>query len=105
MTLKVFIERRVRKGYEEAVWEMLRDLRSQAVRARGHIYSETWRSVTNPRVLVTVSAWANVQAWDAWANDPFRLKADERINLMLLRPSSVRLFEEMSGPPLVIRKP
>jgi heme-degrading monooxygenase HmoA len=105
MAVKVLVERRVRRGYEEAVWEMLRDLRSQAVRIHGHIYSETWRSVANPRVLVTLSTWASKEAWDAWANDPFRMKADERINRMLVGASRVRIFEETAGPPLVIRKP
>ena len=45
MAVKVFIERRVKAGYEDSVWALLRDLRSQAVRQRGYLYGETWRSL------------------------------------------------------------
>ena len=51
LAVKVFIERYVKAGCEEAVWEMLRDLRSQAVLQRGYLYGETWRSLDNPRRL------------------------------------------------------
>ena len=45
----------MKTGYEEIVWEMLRDLKGQALRQRGYLYSETWRSVENPRTFVVVS--------------------------------------------------
>ena len=57
MTVKVLIERWAKAGHEETVWEMLRDLRSQAVRQRGYLYGETWRSADNPRVFVVISVW------------------------------------------------
>ena len=34
--LKVLIERRVKAGHEDLVWEMLRDLRGQAVSKKGY---------------------------------------------------------------------
>lgn len=103
MAVKVFIERRIKTGHEATVWEMMREMRSEALRTHGYIYGETWRSISQPRVLVTISAWASKEAWDRWAADPFRMKMEERIGQMLVRPSTTRLFEEMSGPPAVIR--
>ena len=41
MGVKVVLERTVKAGYENTVWEKLRDLRSQAVRQRGYMYGET----------------------------------------------------------------
>ncbi|MFQ5861286.1 MAG: antibiotic biosynthesis monooxygenase family protein [Dehalococcoidia bacterium] len=99
MAVKVLIERWVRSGHEPMVWEMLRDLRGQALRCRGYLYGETWRSITNPRVFVVLSVWASREHWESWAQDPFRLKVDERINRMLTKPSSIKLFEELTGPP------
>ena len=38
MGVKVVLERTVKAGYENIVWEKLRDLRSQAVRQWGYMY-------------------------------------------------------------------
>ena len=51
MAIKVLIERTVKAGREELVWDILRDLRGEAVRQRGYLYGETWRSLDNPRVV------------------------------------------------------
>ncbi len=101
MGVKVVLERTVRAGYENTVWEKLRDLRSQAVRARGYMYGETWRSLDNPRTFVVVSAWGTREHWEAWSNDDFRRKMDESINRMLRKPCTIRVFEEVTTlPPL-----
>ena len=57
MAIKVLIERRVKAGHEDLVWEMLRDLRGQAVRQKGYLYGETWRSLDNPRIFLVSSTW------------------------------------------------
>ena len=44
MAVKVLIERRVKAGNEETEWEMLRDLRSEALKKRGFLNGETWRT-------------------------------------------------------------
>ena len=74
MTIKVLIERKAKAGYEESVWNLLRDLRSQAVRQRGYLYGETWRSVDDPRIFVVVSVWGDRQYWEKWVEDDFRRK-------------------------------
>ncbi len=104
VAIKVLIERRVKAGHEETVWAMLRDLRSQAVRMRGCLYGETWRSLEDPRVFVAVSVWGGRVYWEHWLNDEFRRRMDERINLMLRRPSTARIFEEVTTLPTPIRE-
>ena len=99
MAVKVFIERRVKAGFENTVWEMLRDLRSEAVRQRGYMYGETWRSLEDPKIFVVVSVWGTQEHWERWFNDEFRMKLDERINQMLRSPSTARLFQEVSTLP------
>ena len=100
MTVKVLIERWAKAGHEETVWEMLRDLRSQAVRQRGYLYGETWRSADNPRVFVVISVWGSREYWEIWANDEFRRGMDVRINQMLRKPSTARVFEEAATLPM-----
>ena len=95
MAVKVLIERWERSGREEIVWQMIRDLRSQAVRSRGYLYGETWRSVETPRMFVVLSVWGSVDYWETWAADRFRQKINEQIEPLLSRPSRTRVFEEV----------
>lgn len=96
MAVKVLIERLVKAGYEDLVWEMLRDLRGQAVRQRGYLYGETWRSLDNPRVFLVASTWGSREYWEAWVNDDFRRKMEERISPFLRKSSIVKLYEELA---------
>ena len=99
MAIKVLIERRVRAGHEELVWEMLRDLRGQAVRQKGYLYGETWRSLDNPRIFLVSSTWGRREYWDDWVDDEFRQKREEKIQTYLRKPSTIRIFEEMTTLP------
>ena len=99
MAVKVYVERTIIDGFEETVWQMLRELRSEVVRQHGHLYSETWRSLDDSRVYVAVSVWSTREHWEKWFNDEFRQKMDERINRMLVEPSMVKVFGETIGPP------
>jgi heme-degrading monooxygenase HmoA len=100
LAVKVLIERLVKAGYEDLVWEMLRDLRGQAVRQRGYLYGETWRSLDNPRVFLVASTWGSREHWEAWVNDDFRRKIEERISPFLRKSSTVRLYEELATFPV-----
>ena len=46
-----------------------------------------------------VSTWGTLEHWEAWANDEFRRKMDERINLMLRKPSTLKVFAELGTLP------
>jgi heme-degrading monooxygenase HmoA len=102
MTVKVLVERWVRAGYEDLVWHRLMELRGEAVKAAGYRYSETWRSVDNPRVLMVLSVWASREHWERWAQGPFRLGMEALIAPLLRRPSKVRVFEDAEGPAPVL---
>ncbi|MBI2855219.1 MAG: antibiotic biosynthesis monooxygenase [Chloroflexi bacterium] len=98
MTVKVLIERKVREGYEPYVWNMLRTIRSEALRQRGYLYGETWRSLEDPGVLVVISTWGTREHYEFWSMSPFRQKMEERLLPMLAQPPIVHIFEEFSGP-------
>lgn len=102
MTVKVLVERLVRAGYEDMVWHRLMELRQEAVKAAGYRYSETWRAVDNPRLIMVLSVWATREHWERWAKGPFRLGMEELIAPMLRRPTKVRLFEDATEPAPVL---
>ena len=47
---------------------------------------------------MVLSVWGSREYWDTWVNDSMRQKINERINRMLRKPSSVRMFEDMAAP-------
>lgn len=99
MAVKVLIERTVKAGHEGPVWEMLRDLRGQAVRQKGYLYGETWRSLDNPRVFLVSSTWGSREYWDDWVNDPYRRNVELRISAFLRKPSTIKVYEELATLP------
>lgn len=99
MAIKVLIERHVKAGYENLVWEMLRDLRGEAVRQKGYLYGETWLSLDNPRILLVTSTWGRREYWETWVNDDFRRKTEVRISPFLRKPGTIRVFEESATLP------
>ena len=98
MAVKVLVERSVKAGFEAQAWNMLRDLRSEALRARGYLYGETWRSVDNKRMLMTLSVWGTLEHWQRWEESEARQRMTERIRPMLRRRSAVRVFEDAVDP-------
>ena len=96
MAVKVLIERKVKAGHEDLVWSMLRDLRSQAVRQKSYLYGETWRSLDNPRIFLVSSTWGAREYWEAWVNDDFRRSTELRISAFLRKPSTIRVYEELT---------
>ena len=99
MAIKVLIERVVKAGHEELVWNMLRDLRGQAVRQKGYLYGESWRSLDNPRTFMVSTTWGSREYWAAWANDEFQRNVDLSISALLRKPSTIRVYEELSTLP------
>lgn len=98
MVIKVLIERWAREGYEDMVWHMVREMRAEAVRTRGYLYGETWRSVENPRILMILSVWSSEEHWHSWDQSEFRRKVEERMSRMLRKATTVRIFTDAIEP-------
>ena len=94
MAIKVMIERTVRPGMENILPNMLRNLRSEAVRQQGYIYGETWRSVLDPATFLVVATWGNLESWERWEKDPYRQRLESQIQELLVEKSTIRVFEE-----------
>ena len=99
MAVKALIERKVKAGHENMVWEMLRDLRGQAVRQKGYLYGETWRSLDNPRIFLVSSTWGSRDHWESWLDDKFRRNMDLRISAFLRTGTTIKIYEELTTLP------
>ena len=103
MAAKLTVERRVVPGYQDEVGELLRQLRSGAVRQAGFISGETVVDAFNPTVFMTISTWASISVWQEWEKNPDRLAIVQQINEHLQSTPVVRVWTDaIDGPPAAI---
>ena len=60
MAVKILIQRKVKPGKEEALNEIVRELRSKAMYAEGFISGETLQSIQDPSMHLVISTWKSI---------------------------------------------
>ena len=93
MAVKVIIERRVPKGKDTALANLMRDLRAKAMFAKGYISGETLRAHDDPTLYVVISTWKNLEDWKAWEATPERKTIQTKINTILTQSEQHRIFD------------
>ena len=94
MSIKVIIERVCKPGMGAKLPELLRELRSEALRQKGYVFGETLQSLDNQDTFLVVSTWSDVAAWQKWSRDPYRHKMETAIEPFLLETPKVKLYSE-----------
>jgi heme-degrading monooxygenase HmoA len=93
MAVKVIIERRVTKGMDTDLANLMRDLRAKAMFAKGYISGETLRSHEDPSLYVTISTWKSYEDWKAWVESPERKEMQSKIDTVLDTAAEHRIFD------------
>lgn len=94
MAIRLTVERKARVGQQEELSNLLHQLRSKAVLQSGFISGETVVDLWSPRIFMTISRWASVEAWQRWETNRERLSIIERINTLLEGKPVVRLWAD-----------
>lgn len=92
MSIRVIIERQTIPGCELQLNDVLIEMRSLATQAKGYISGETLRSVDDPSSYIVISTWSTVEDWKAWASSEKRKEMQLRIDRLLQRPSTHRVY-------------
>jgi heme-degrading monooxygenase HmoA len=92
MAIKVIIERRSIPGNELKLNDLLTQLRSKAMHAKGYITGETLRSVDDSTICVVISTWDTLEDWKAWFDNKNRKELQAKIDDLLRAPSQSRVF-------------
>ena len=92
MAVKIIIDRKVKKGKETELFDLLKDLRSKAISSKGYISGETLRALSDPHNYVVVSTWQSVDDWKNWERDPERKKIQAGIEKIMMRPSKTKIY-------------
>jgi heme oxygenase (mycobilin-producing) len=92
MSVRIIIDRRVKKGKESDLAKLLRQLRSKAIFSRGYITGEMLRALDDPRNYVVITTWQSVDDWEKYEKAPETRKFHARIEKLMVRPTKVKIY-------------
>ena len=92
MVLTLTVERDVVPGSQGPIKALLSQLRQGARRQPGFVSGQTVVDAFSPTIFMTISRWSSIAVWDLWEKDPERMVIVERIDALLQRKPTVRLW-------------
>ena len=93
MAVKILIQRKIKPGKENELAEAIREIRSEAMHARGFVSGETLRSAENSAIHLVISTWKSIEDWNNWVNTPERQAFQKRIDGILAEPAKIRTYQ------------
>jgi heme oxygenase (mycobilin-producing) len=91
MSVRIIIDRKVKKGKEADFAKLLRTLRSKAIFSKGYISGEMLRDQDDPQNYIVITAWQSVADWKEYEKVPETSKIHARIEKLMARPTRVKI--------------
>jgi heme-degrading monooxygenase HmoA len=91
MSVRIIIDREVKKGKEVDFAKVLRKLRAQAIFEKGYISGEILRVRDKPQNYIVISAWQSVVDWEKYQKLPETRKIRTRMEKLMVRPAKVKI--------------
>ncbi len=92
MTVRIIIDRKVRKGKEAEFFDLLKELRSKAISAKGYVSGETLRALFDRHNYVVISTWQSTEDWQNWEKNSERKNILARIEKLMVRPTKAKIY-------------
>ena len=93
MAVKVFIKRYVKEGKTEAAVEMLKEVRSQALKQPGYISGETLINHYDPCHITVVSTWQGIDDWIRWQDSEERSAREDQLEDLQEGPANFEIYD------------
>lgn len=90
--VKVLLERTIKGKHVNKIVRLLRQMRVLAMQQPGYISGETLHAVNDPNHYLVISTWESLDHWQAWSENPERLKLQAEIDSYLESPTILRIF-------------
>ena len=81
MNAKILIKRKFKKGKQQEIIAMLRELRSGALHQPGYISGETLTSFDDPQVLMVIGTWHDMESWYKWKQNSTRQTLEQMLEI------------------------
>ena len=91
MSVRIIIDRKVKKGKEADFAKLLRTLRANSTFSKGYISGEMLRVRDDPQNFIVISAWQSVADWEKYENVPETRKIHARMEKLMTRPTKVKI--------------
>jgi len=91
MSVRIIIDRKLRRGKEKDFAALLRKLRSKAIFSEGYISGEVLRARDDPQNYIVITTWQSVADWEKYEKVPDTGKVHARIEKLMVRPTKVKI--------------
>jgi heme-degrading monooxygenase HmoA len=92
MIVKVMIKRKIKEGKARDVFALLNKLRSDAMTQKGYISGETLINHDNPREILVISIWQDMDNWIRWRENLERKANEKMLERWLEEPTAYESF-------------
>ena len=93
MAIRIFIKRNVKKGRTQEAVELLKEVRSQALKQPGYISGETLINHYDPCKITVVSTWQSIDDWIRWEESEARASKEEQLEGLLEGPTDFEIYD------------
>ena len=93
MAVKIFIKRYVKKDKTQEAVELLKDVRSQALKQPGYISGETLINHYDPCIITVVSTWQTIDDWIRWQESEERSEKEEQLEGLQEGPANFEIYD------------
>ncbi|HSO20091.1 MAG TPA: antibiotic biosynthesis monooxygenase family protein [Desulfosarcina sp.] len=91
--IKVHIRRQVTEENQQAVMELVTQLRATITGHPGYLSSETLKRVDPPGEILVVSKWKSLFYWRQWFESRERVNLQDRIEALLQSKTQYEIYE------------
>ena len=93
MAVRIFIKRNVKKGRTQEAVELLKEVRSQALKQPGYISGETLINHYDPCKITVVSTWQSIDDWIGWEESDARSSKEGQLEGLLEGPTDFEIYD------------
>ena len=93
MAVKIFIKRYVKKGRTQEAIELLKDVRSHALKQPGYISGETLINHYDPCNITVVSTWQTIDDWIRWEESDERSAKENQLEGLQEGPADFEIYD------------
>jgi pentatricopeptide repeat protein len=93
MAVKIFIKRYVKKGKTREAVELLKEVRSHALKQPGYISGETLINHYDPCNITVISTWQTIDDWIRWQESDERSAIEDQLEGLQERPTTFEIYD------------
>lgn len=93
MAVKIFIKRHVKEDKTHEAVELLKDVRSRALKQPGYISGETLINHYDPCKITVVSTWQTIDDWIRWQESDERSAKEDQLEDLQEAPADFEIYD------------